>query len=451
MKTIAKISYIISGGALLLSSCVQEDFPTERPDGSDRRIIFHTSLPELTSRATEIATDLPHFFMTAFDEDDGTLIDGERLIEYIDSLYVKKEAGAVNTVSDKCIWPKPGQESDKLHFFTYYPGLNAGASLVNRTIVSESDKTVSYGINNFQVAEDIAGQVDFLTAYATGSMADNLFSGINLTFRHQLSRIEVKAKGTHKSCDIEIAGVRIANVFMQGNFEFQKSDADGAWTDTSMGNTGYIFRNGDDIVTVGSEPVSILGGKIGGVYDNCAMLIPSAYPAWDCINDSTNIGKGMYLNVLLRIIDKTPTTGKGRVQYPYSDTSQGLNALNIPREYFAVVKSTGTVSERLYKNGDSYFTDEAFTLPYTLATGEEIREFGWAAMPISGDWKPGYSYSYTLDYSSGVGIHGPDVGGADAPKAGDPIISDKVGITVSVNYWQGLNGSTTSTVVVPGS
>ena len=449
MNKIVKTSYIILGSALLLSSCAQEEAPNVRPDGNDRRIIFHTSLPELTTKATGITKDLPHFFMTAFDETDSKLIVGDTLKGYFYNIKIEKAAGADKTVSDECIWPAPGQEGDRLHFFAYYPELKLGASLVNGTSAGEN-KTIGYKIDCFQVVPDIADQVDFVTAYAAGSMADNLFSGISLGFRHQLSRIEVKVKGAHKSCDIEIAGVRIANAPMQGTFEFQKSDADGTWTDLVKGNAEYIFREGDAIVRVSSNEVSILGSKMDSDNDNCALLIPITSPAWDYTNDAANSGKGIYLNVLLRIIDKTPTTGKGKVQYPYFDNSQGVNAMNIPREYFAVVTATGTVSKRLYKNGDGYCTDAALTQPYTIADGEEIREFGWAALPVSADWQPGYSYCYTLDYTSGVGVHGPDVSGDISPKAGDPIISDRVGVSVSVNGWQGLN-SKPSEVIVPGS
>ena len=450
MNTIVKTSYIILGSALLLSSCAQEEAPTVRHDGNDRRIIFHTSLPEVTTRATEITKDLPHFFMTAFDETDSKLIVGDTLKGYFYNIKLEKEAGSDKTVSDECIWPEPGQEGDQLHFFAYYPELKLGASLVNGTSTGEN-KMIGYKIDNFQVAPDIAEQVDFVTAYANGSMADNLFSGINLKFRHQLSRIEVKAKGSHKSCDIEIAGVCIANAPMQGTFEFQKSDADGTWTDLVKGNAEYIFREGDEIVKVAANEVSILGGKIDSDNDNCALLIPTTCPAWDYTNDAVNNGNGMYLNVLLRIIDKTPTTGKGNVQYPYYDNSQGLNAMNIERVYMAVNKTNGTVSKRVYRNGNAYFSDKACTQSYTLASADEIREFGWAALPVSADWQPGYTYCYTLDYTSGVGVHGPDVTGNVSPKAGDPIISDIIGVSVSVNIWQGLNGNTTSQIVVPGA
>ncbi|MDE6511923.1 MAG: fimbrillin family protein, partial [Muribaculaceae bacterium] len=194
MKTIVKTSYIIFGSALLLSSCAQEEAPIVRPDSNDRRIIFHTSLPEVTTKAAEITKDLPHFFMTAFDETDDNLIESGKIREYIDSVRIEKAVGPLNTISDECIWPDPGKEGDLLHFFAYYPVLNHSAFLVNETTVADN-KTVNYGINKFQVAMDIADQVDFVTAYANGSMADNLFSGISLGFRHQLSRIEVKVKG----------------------------------------------------------------------------------------------------------------------------------------------------------------------------------------------------------------------------------------------------------------
>ena len=152
----------------------------------------------------------------------------------------------------------------------------------------------------------------------------------------------------------------------------------------------------------------------------------------------------MYISVLLRVVDATPTDGEGQQQYPFTHNIDGSDALNIPKVYLAVDKLTGkTVSSRLYKNGDDYFTDETFTSAYTLTADEEVKEFGWAALPVTGEWEPGYVYTYTLDYTSGVGLHDPD-----NPDAGKPIISDKVGVSVSVKDWQ---TKPSSGVVVPGS
>lgn len=443
MKTIAITSYLTFVGALILSSCAQEEMPVDVPNQSDRRIVFNTSFPELTTRASEIAADLPHFYITAFDETDSKLVEEGKLKEYIDSLQIVKNAGSGNFLSDQCVWPDPGKESDKLHFFAFYPTLNVGATLVNATAVDEStgSKTVGYQVKDFRVAADIADQVDFVTAYATGSMEDNLFNGISLKFRHQLSRIEVKAKGSHKSCNIQIAGVRIGNFAMNGSFEFPTSeDADGVWKATSPGTAEYIFRRGDAIVTTDNTEVSIMGNKT----DNYAMLIPSTYSAWDYLSDKDNTGKGMYISVLLRILDKY---NDNKQEYPYYDTKQGLNAPNVPVVYLAV-KTSGEVSTRLYKKDGAYFTDENCTVAYPLYVNEEVREFGWAAVPVKGEWKPGHTYTYTLDYSSGVGIHDPDVVGDVAPKAGDPIIRDMLGISVTVTEW---NNGGVSSATVPGS
>lgn len=466
MKTIFKTSYIILSGSLLLSSCAQEDTPSVGTDNSDRRIVFHTSLPELTTKATEIATDLPHFFVTAFDETDSDLIVGDTIKGYFYNMMFEKEPDTNKVVSDSCVWPDPGKESDKLHFFAYYPELKLGATTVNGTSASESDKTIGYKIDGFQVAPDISDQVDFVTAYATGSMEDNLFSGVHLNFEHQLSRIEVKAYGANKSCDIEIAGIRIGGVNVNGDFDFKPSDGSSAWSAQKKGTVEHIFQNEEKVIILSKNgnshatletAASIMGANIGDE-NNCAMLIPTTDEiGWKFGTDIHNLNKGMYISVLLRVIDKTPG-GSDKQQYPYFDNSQGLNAMNIPKVYLAVHKSGKVIENpgKLYIREDNhndykYYIDEAKTIGYQPPFECIVKEFGWAAFPVTCKWEPGYTYTYTLDYTSGVGLHGPDVTGVDSPKAGDPIISDIVGVTVSVNGWQGLNSSTTHTVAVPGS
>lgn len=181
---------------------------------------------------------------------------------------------------------------------------------------------------------------------------------------------------------------------------------------------------------------------------NYAMVLPANYPTeWDGSKGNTN--KGMYISVLLRIIDATPNAGvqpKEKQRYPYRDLVQGTDALKdgIPRVYLAVNKS-GIVSTRLYKKEEggiynekdqNYYTDAACTVPYTLKTEEEIKEFGWAAVPVTGkNLEIGKIYTYTLDYTIGVGVHDQEVT-TSAPKAGDPIISDQVRFHISVRDWK---------------
>lgn len=444
-------AYLIILAVLFFSSCGQEDVPYER-EGERGMIIFHTSLPGVSTRASEIVMDLSHFYITAFNPADNGLIasDGS-LTEYIKKEDIMKEAGTDAITSEKCIWPEPGKDGN-MSFFAYYPELDDDMQPVNASRVSATDTIIDYKITDFLVATDIADQVDFVSAYTTGSMAKNLFSGITLAFEHQMSRIEVMAWGANKSYDIEIAGVRIGGVAVKGTFDFNPAEGASAWSELQKGYVEYLFRQGDEIVTFfrnnNSHATPDAATSIMGADNdyNCAMLIPSASTGWNYAEDPYNTGNGMYISVLLRVIDADATQ-----QYPYKNTNQGVNALNIPVVYLAVDKATGkNVSCQLYKSGDAYYTDEGCTTLYSMPATEDIKEFGWAALPITANWEAGYVYTYTLDYSYGVGLHGPEVTGDSAPVAGDPIFSDIVGVTVSVKGWQG-GDKTTHTVEVPGS
>lgn len=458
MNTMIRPTYLLPAALLMLAACSQQEQPLTDPvQGDGERIIFRTSLSESTSRANEVRKDdITNFHVTAFNPDDPKLIADGKLNEFIKDVVLEKDANSGVYASDECLWPERGHEGDRLTFFAYYPDRNEGTALTpqNASAISGNVPNFRYTINKFTVSPDIAAQVDFVTAYATGTMDDNLFSGVSLKFQHKLSRIEVKAKSRNKSCKLEIAGVRLGEVFMQGTYNFKAEEKAGDWTiDQTQGKKSveYMYRPGDKIVAINNTdtPVSIMGGA------TYAMLLPGTYNAgWDFANDPANSKKGMYISVLIRVLDKTPG-GNDKQQYPYYDNTQGLNALNIPRVYLAVAKATGTVSRQVYKKNrtdNTFFSNEACTQAYTLPATEEVREFGWAAFPVTGNWEAGCYYTYTLDYTSGVGLHDPAVGGGSVvPKAGDPIISDRVGITVSVNDWQGLNGTTTSPIEVPGS
>ncbi len=472
MNTIIKSTYLFIVAALLFSACSQDDMPG-RAEGESGRIFFRTSLPGLTSRA-EIITEenLPYFHVTAFDPADGSKVVGGILQTNFANEKVEITEGEDTYTSSGCTWPDPGMESHTVTFFAFYPGLkklgevhevpeDQDVRLTNNSTTTD----FKYSIEGLTIKPEIADQVDFVTAYTTGSMAENMFTGITLPFVHQLSRIEIKAWSANKSCDIEIAGVRIGGINMKGTFNFMADNRVGYWSDLSdKGVVEYVFRKDDKIVSLvkGAEStstdtcaVSIMGSKVkinGNDNDNCAMLIPTAYAGWNFATDRNNSNKNMYISVLLRVTDATLTAGTNPPEsqrYPYKDLSQGANALNIPVVYLAVDKATGTVAKRLYKRGNSYFTDADVDAEYTLSDTEEIKEFGWAALPVTVNWEPGNIYTYILDYTSGVGLHDPEVAvSATAPNAGDPIISDKVGITCTVKKWNDGGGDE---FIVPGS
>ena len=428
MNTKMKSLLYLSSVTLLLAGCSDEDV-VQISDRESQSIIFRTSLPTLTSRAQIVTKDnLPHFYVTAFNLADPDLLNQMgQLKEYISKECITNYADQELLTSEKCLWPTPGKD-DNLAFFAFYPDLNESARLINETTLNGNNFKIDYKLTDFRVATDIADQQDFITAYAPGAMEKNLHTGITLNFEHKLSRVELQAWGANKSCNIEIAGVRIGGIGVEGTFDFMPMEGGGQWVDDfDKGIVEYIYREGDEIIsldrTTGSPltadaAVSIMGSKIGAE-DNCAMLLPATYTGWDYSSD-------------------------GQQQYPLTQNIDGYDALNIKKVYLAVDKATGkTVSTRLYKNDNGYFTDQAFTLPYTLTNSEDVKEFGWAALPVTGEWKSGRVYTYTLDYTSGVGLYDPE-----SPDAGKPIISDKIGVSVSVKDWQ---TKPSSDVVVPGS
>ncbi len=449
MRLLLKPIYLIIGTVLMLSSCSQSDEPF-CIDADSRQILFRTSIPGVTTRAEVVTKDnLPYFYVAAFDLEDRTLMDTNHMYP----LYANERISLVSNkdiyTSPFCCWPDQTKESHTISFFGFYPGLSEvdGARLVN----ASTPGTIDYKLSGFRIAEDIAEQLDFITAYSTGTMADNLFKGVTLPFSHQLSRIEIMAYGAHKSCDIEIAGVRIGGAGVKNTFEFKPFESAGNWIgEPERGIVEYVYRKGDRIVSFGkNNPVdindafSIMGAKHKGEYENesyenCAMLIPSTYAPWNFAGDPNNEKKQLYISVLLRITDATPTAGEKPVdiqRYPYKDLSQGADALEIDVVYLAVDKDSGEVTTRLYKNDSGYFEDSDCTQPYSLEPYEEVKEFGWAALPVEAEWLPGNIYTYKLDYTLGVGLLDPEVTTA-SPRAGDPVISDKVGITYTVKEWK---------------
>ncbi len=459
MNTIIKPIYLFIGAAMILSACSQDDIPGQIYD-ENRQIIFRTTLPVVTGRSEVVKTEnLEYFNVTAFDPADPSKLVDDTFVPNFTDKCVKIDNSRKLYSSSECLWPEQGMENHNLTFLAYYPSRETldAARFVNKS----TSASIICELENIRIKKNIADQFDFITGKASGSMATNLFSGITLPFAHQLCQIEVKAYGAHKSCDIEIAGIRFGGVGVKGTFALKTDETAGEWdsTRTEKGIVEYIYDNGDTIVSLPTasksnaiaeidNAISIMGANRNGKTGN-AMLIPSTYAKWDAATDRRNTSSNMFISVLLRITDTTPSSkDKADTQrYPYHDISQGADALKIPVVYLAVNKESGVVSTRLYKKNDNYYTDEACETAYTHPDNLEIKEFGWAALPVDGTLAPGYKYTYNLNYTFGIGLHDPEIN-TESPAAGDPVISDKVGFSCSVKEWKFGGGDKFD---VPGS
>ena len=240
--------------------------------GKGQQIDFRTAMG---TRAEETTTGtLQKIVVTA--------IDAENENYFTDVEFSKK--GSYFTSETPYYWPVDGSQ---LSFFAYAPtATELGSGSVEITNASKK-------LTNYVPATDVSAQQDFITATATGSKS-NEATGVALTFKHQLSQIEIKAKNTDDTHVYKVQGVRIAQPVSKATFDFGTS----TW---ELGSDKAIYEvtyNGSE-KTLGSSAVSIM--KTDG--DN-AMLIPQQLVAWKSDTDKSNTAKGAYLSVLINITEK---------------------------------------------------------------------------------------------------------------------------------------------------
>ncbi len=441
-----KLIYVALGLIFLLPSCSQEG-----PNGAttgDNRIYFRSYLPTITqTRAGVISNDnFATAQVTCFNHDDNEYIDsitGEITPYFADICFEKGDDGRFFSIgANDCRWPDTESE---LHFFAYYPSVDnmkniAGEeffNLVNNSIKTDDNTTIDYRLENFRVATDIAHQSDFLTAYTTGTLTKDSESGIKLNFKHQLARIELSAWSGSEKYDFEIAGVRIGNPLVAGDFDFTtimpSNSQTNPWKNTGeKASVHHIFGPGESIVLLSK------GSESHSTEDEAASIMGTAGPAmvlpmterldqWEGKSDPniTNVPYAtdkMYFSVLLRVINKA-----GEVAYPYPNDRDNMTVI-----YLAVDK-TGKVTERLYKIGEEYYTSPEKNEEniYTPNDDNTVCAFGWASLPVPAKWEAGKIYTYKLNYTDGIGWHDP----AD-PNPGEPIIErGKVPFAVNVEEW----------------
>lgn len=142
-----------------------------------------------------------------------------------------------------------------------------------------------------------------------------------------------------------------------------------AWTLDDWHETA-VYTSSCDEVTLGADAVSIMG-KPGN-----AMLIPQTLIPWSPKDDPDNVAREAYLSVLVNI-----TTVDGDQVFPFQNEAKK-------------------------------------------------RTWGWVSVPLSGTWKAGMKYIYTLDFTNGAGFVDPD-----DPTPGKPVLGDPIKFTVNVLPW----------------
>ncbi|MDE6538126.1 MAG: fimbrillin family protein [Muribaculaceae bacterium] len=421
--------------ALMLFSCSQDEESLRVEADGDSEIAFTAILPGVASRSESSVTGSldDGFHVTAFCPEDESKIDGSGSMRaYFDYQLVTKTPGMGNAFrSEMCRWPEnTGTKEGTLKFFAFYPSLEvlrdrSGGNENNFKLTNSSTKkgttiTYKYVMEKFKVNRDISRHVDFVMATAQENKKNGLYSGVALQFEHQLARVDFKAWGNPTAYDVEIAGIRLGNVYTECNLDFAQkpnisyqakdNTQNGQWLKSPTPTKGvveYIYQEGESVIQIKNGGQYNTSAKATSLMGNAgsAFVIPAVYSYWK----KTKADAGIYISVLLRVKDKD-----GMQQYPYIEgasmnTTTTTAKMNVI--YFAVDKSTGLINKRVYKKIGEYYTDEEGTIPYTVSANEEIRDYGWAALPFSSSsnttLKSGCQYTYTLDYTSGVGVEDP--------------------------------------------
>ena len=284
----------------------------------------------------------------------------------------------------------------------YWPGYNldfyayAPTSPSSAMVkIDNSTKTIT----GFTPATTVASQQDLVVAKQPGTNGESYTS---LTFVHALSQIDVQAKCSDDNVTIKVLGVKIMNVAGSGTFTYpssninDKSSIEESWAPAESKTAAYMsgVSSTENVVTLGSTAKSIMGD------DEHFLMIPQTLDAGSVSDETIN---GAYLSVLCQVSVK-------------------------------------------------YGNNTTLVFP---ATAEK---YAFAAVPLTNTtWKPGYKYTYTLDFCNGSSSYGggcgvvdpaqsiPTGSGYSAPEnstdfegagtAGANVLGAAITFTVSVADW----------------
>lgn len=222
-------------------------------------------------------------------------------------------------------------------------------------------------VSDFEVEDDMADHVDLVMTKAVGDNVTNE-NGLELSMPHALSMIEIQGKSTDTYYTFLVTGVRIGYSVAKGSLAYNGTTF--TWT-PATGTKKKFDDTYDTPITLNGTAQSLMGEK------GNAILLPQQLIAWDRENDATNAAGNAYLSVKLEVQD-----GSGKTVFPY-------------------------ISEK-----------------------DKETKCMWASIPINTNWRPGYKYTYVLDFSNGAGHVDPE-----DPQPGKPVLGGKINISVVPQPW----------------
>ncbi len=319
--------FLVALSAIALASC-SEDEPVSVRQETNNAISFRSGIGTRASETTN--ANLDKIYVTAFETDSTAKSFVPTL--YFNDIEFDKGADSFFTAASGKEYKWLGKYN-KINFFSYSPSMDElGAD------ITVKDDHSGLKLDSYVTPEEIADQVDFITANASGSQDKNEKTGVELTFDHRLSQIELQAKNENSDYTVKVIGMRIGRPQTTGSFDFNTNE----WTLDDWHETA-VWTSSCDTITLSATPQNIMGTS------GNAMFIPQTLTPWSPTGDPDNVAREAYLSVLVKITEND----NGDVIYPFENT----------REYgWASIPLSGT-----WEQGKKYI----YTLDFTNGGGYE--------------------------------------------------------------------------------
>lgn len=236
---------------LAITSCSQnEEFeaPSQKAE-----IGFNTAV----TRATVLITDNFSEFKVYGYAHEGAFDVATTAKPIVDGSYEKKESAWSEKNAKKFYWPSEGNVT----FFAYSP-IGETGTVYTAPTTYPGTPTIDYVVNDV-----IASQSDFVVTQKTGNGVENK-DGIALGFKHALTQIAFKLKGSDKDVDYSVTGLVLKGIKNSGTYNWSTAEwlpKDGAKDYTiEMKDAAATTFKGD------AAAVELIGN------DKVLMLIPQA-------------------------------------------------------------------------------------------------------------------------------------------------------------------------------
>lgn len=270
-------------------------------------------------------------------------------------------------------------------------------------------------IKDFTIdADDPANHKDLIVAYNSGSKTD-FASGVPLHFQHALAQIVVNATyandadasllAAYPELNVKVKGVKFVNVDKKGTLTLPTTSTVSGYTaEWTLGNTLASMASTRSVaVELGSSSQAIDNSAVAGPM----LLLPQEQTATADLSIASPTGSYLMVQV--------------DIDYAELQGEAGSKCFD-----FYPKRASGT--------GDQ-------------EAGEG--SFAWIAVPVNIDWKAGYKYTYTLNFSNIACGKLPFDETANAPDgvtAGQPIVK---GVKTPVTFLVTVESEWTEQNVTP--